>query len=118
MPQLKERHAESFVVLTLFFLSGCSGLIYEVVWLRMLVRAFGSTTFATSTILAVFMSGLAAGAWLGGLPSWTAPPPLRSYRILELRPAVAAVPAAWGGPGLPHLVAALLSGAGAASRLR
>ena len=50
-------------ILTLFFLSGFSGLIYEVVWLRMVVRAFGSTTFATtSTILAVCMFGLAAGA--------------------------------------------------------
>jgi predicted membrane-bound spermidine synthase len=49
-------------ILTLFFLSGFSGLIYEVVWLRMFVRAFGSTTFATSTILAVCMFGFAAGA--------------------------------------------------------
>ncbi|HKB26576.1 MAG TPA: fused MFS/spermidine synthase [Methylomirabilota bacterium] len=117
MPQLKERHAESFVVLTLFFLSGCSGLIYEVVWLRMLVRAFGSTTFATSTILAVFMSGLAAGAWLGGLRSRTAPAPLRSYGIVELGLAVAAALATWGGRELPNVVAAFWSEQGAASAM-
>src|SRR5260370_591982 len=117
MPQLKERHAESFVVLTLFFLSGCSGLIYEVVWLRMLVRAFGSTTFATSTILAVFMSGLAAGAWLGGLRSRTAPARLRSYGIVELGLAVAAALATWGGRELPNVVAAFWSEQGAASAM-
>src|SRR5260370_10738323 len=108
MPQLKERHAESFVVLTLFFLSGCSGLIYEVVWLRMLVRAFGSTTFATSTILAVFMSGLAAGARLRGPRSRTAPAPLPSYRIVAPGLAVAAALATGGGRERLSAVARLL----------
>jgi spermidine synthase len=50
----------------LFFLSGSSGLIYEVVWLRMLSRTLGSTVYATSTILAVFMGGLALGSFVFG----------------------------------------------------
>jgi spermidine synthase len=50
----------------LFFISGSSGLIYEVVWLRMLSRTLGSTVYATSTILAVFMGGLALGSFLLG----------------------------------------------------
>ncbi len=102
-------------ILTLFFLSGFSGLIYEVVWLRMLVRAFGSTTFATSTILAVFMFGLAAGAWLGGRRSRTAPIPLRSYAVVELGLAAAAALATGVCRYLPNLVAALLSEQDAAS---
>jgi spermidine synthase len=55
----------------LFFFSGASGLIYEVVWLRMLIRTFGVTIYAVSTVLGVFMAGLAigsiaAGRWLEG----------------------------------------------------
>lgn len=50
----------------LFFLSGVSGLMYEVVWVRMLTRVLGSTTYAMSTVLAVFMGGLALGSFLAG----------------------------------------------------
>ena len=50
----------------LFFISGISGLIYETVWFRMLIRVFGTTLEATSTVLAVFMGGLALGAVLAG----------------------------------------------------
>jgi len=102
-------------ILTLFFLSGFSGLIYEVVWLRMLVRAFGSTTFATSTILAVFMFGLAAGAWLGGRRSSNSPVPLRAYAVIELGLAATATLATWACRYLPNLVATLLSEQDAAS---
>ena len=104
-------------VLALFFLSGLSGLIYEVVWLRMLVRAFGSTTFATSTILAVFMFGLAAGAWLGGRKSRNAPVPLRSYGVIELGLALAAALATCVCRYLPNVVATVLFEQDAASAL-
>ncbi|MFH1488308.1 MAG: fused MFS/spermidine synthase [Pseudomonadota bacterium] len=52
--------------LFLFLISGFSGLVYEVVWTRMLVLVFGNTTLATSTILASFMAGLALGAYFWG----------------------------------------------------
>ena len=45
----------------LFFASGVSGLVYEVVWSRMLTLTFGDTTVAVSTVLAAFMTGLALG---------------------------------------------------------
>ncbi len=48
----------------LFFWSGVSGLIYQVVWLRMLIRVSGVTLEAVSIILAVFMAGLAIGRFL------------------------------------------------------
>ncbi|MFT3878234.1 MAG: hypothetical protein QM703_01075 [Gemmatales bacterium] len=44
-----------------FFLSGCSGLMYQTVWVRMLTRVLGATTHATATVLVVFMAGLAHG---------------------------------------------------------
>ena len=49
-----------------FFLSGMSGLIFQIVWVRMLTRYLGSTTSATATVLCVFMGGLALGAFAGG----------------------------------------------------
>src|SRR3989454_7924862 len=54
------------VVLALCFLSGISGLLYEVVWARMLHLLFGDTVLAVSTVLASFMAGLAMGSfWIG-----------------------------------------------------
>ncbi len=50
-----------------FFLSGTSGLIYEVVWTRMLTQIFGNTTYAVATVLTAFMGGLALGSYLFGL---------------------------------------------------
>ncbi len=54
------------LVLSLFFFSGISGLVYEVVWMRHLGVIFGNTVYATSTILAGFMGGLAIGSYLFG----------------------------------------------------
>lgn len=68
----------------LFFLSGISGLMYEVVWLRMLTRILGSTTYAVSTVLAAFMAGLALGSVLVGRFVDRVNRPLRLYALLEL----------------------------------
>ncbi len=53
-------------ILTFFFLSGISGLIYEVLWTRKLSLIFGSTTVAVSISLTVYLGGLALGAYLWG----------------------------------------------------
>ena len=53
-------------ILLLFFLSGISGLIYEVVWVRMYSRLIGSTNYAISIVLAAFMGGLALGSFIFG----------------------------------------------------
>jgi spermidine synthase len=54
------------LILGLFFLSGISGLIYEVAWTRLLTLVFGDTVLAVSTVLASFMAGLALGSfWCG-----------------------------------------------------
>jgi spermidine synthase len=50
----------------LFFLSGISGLVYEIIWMRKLSLIFGNTVYATSTVLTTFMGGLALGSyWFG-----------------------------------------------------
>ena len=43
------------------FVSGLAGLAYEILWTRQLSLIFGNTTFAVSTVLTVFMGGLALG---------------------------------------------------------
>ena len=70
-------------VLVLFFLSGATGLVYEVVWHKMLVLVFGSTAFATATILASFMSGLALGSFCFGRLADRYREPLKVYAYLE-----------------------------------
>lgn len=72
------------IVLCCFLLSGASGLMYEVLWLRMLVLVFGSTTFAISTVLTTFMAGLALGSWLFSRVSDRLRHPLLIYGLLEL----------------------------------
>jgi spermidine synthase len=67
-----------------FFLSGCSGLIYQTVWVRMLTRYLGATTHATATVLVVFMAGLALGAYLSGKVADRVKRPLIGYTLLEL----------------------------------
>jgi len=70
-------------ILVLFFLSGACGLIYEVAWMRMLILVFGATAFATSTILASFMAGLALGSFCFGRVIDRGRNPLKVYALLE-----------------------------------
>ncbi|HYV06201.1 MAG TPA: fused MFS/spermidine synthase, partial [Blastocatellia bacterium] len=72
------------VILLCFFLSGASGLIYQVVWVRELVLVFGATTFAVSTVLTAFMGGLALGSYLLGRRAEGLTRPLRLYGFLEI----------------------------------
>src|SRR5262245_49808333 len=46
--------------------SGAAALVYQVAWTRLFSLELGHTTAASSTVLAAFMGGLAAGAWVGG----------------------------------------------------
>ncbi len=52
--------------LVFFFLSGITGLVYEVLWTRRLTLTFGHTTLAVSTVLTAYMMGLALGSLMGG----------------------------------------------------
>jgi hypothetical protein len=53
----------------LFFVSGALALVYEVVWLRLLVLVFGSTQFAVTSVLTAFMAGLAHAIGLSAEPA-------------------------------------------------
>lgn len=74
----------SRILLLAFFLSGLAALVYEIVWARKLGLIFGTTTYAISTILAVFFTGLALGSFIFGKLVDKYPRPLFIYALLEL----------------------------------
>jgi spermidine synthase len=54
--------APTAALAAIFFCSGTSALIYQVLWLRILGWVFGVTVYAASTVWASFMAGLAVGS--------------------------------------------------------
>jgi spermidine synthase len=67
-----------------FFLSGVAGLVFEVLWTKMLTLVFGSTTLAVSTTVASFMGGLSLGSVLAVRMAARWRNPLMVYAGLEL----------------------------------
>ena len=67
-----------------FVFSGATGLIYEVLWARMLGLVFGATTLAVSTVLAAFMGGLALGSAMAGRLARRIRKPLSVYGWMEI----------------------------------
>src|SRR6516165_5287818 len=72
------------VFYAIFFLSGASGLVYEVIWVRLTGLVFGNTSHAISTVLGAFMAGLALGSWKLARTADRTPNPLRMYGLLEV----------------------------------
>src|SRR2546423_6966897 len=68
----------------LFFVSGATGLIYELLWVRVLYQSFGSTIQSVSTVVAAYMGGLGLGAWLFGRRADRARRPAALYGWLEI----------------------------------
>ena len=66
------------------FLSGFAATAAEVSWIRKASLVFGSTTYAVSTVLAVFFVGLACGSYLFGRVGERSSRPLRLYARLEI----------------------------------
>jgi spermidine synthase len=71
------------LVVWFFFLSGIAGLVYEVVWTRLLERVMGATVYSITTVLTVYMAGLALGSFLAGKYIDRRDDPLRVYGVLE-----------------------------------
>lgn len=90
---MRGRH--SAAVHCLFFLSGATGLVYQVVWSRLLNEVFGVTAHAVTAVLATFLAGLSLGAWVLGRAADRSRSPLRLYALLELGVAASAVAGTW-----------------------
>ncbi len=68
------------LVLGLFVVSGACDLVCEIAWSRALGLVFGVTVFAVSTVLAVFMMGLAAGGLVAShLVRWARKTPMTLF---------------------------------------
>jgi len=80
LPELKRSNWIYF----LFFFSGISGLIYQVVWTRMLTLVFGHTIYSVSVVLSAFMAGLGLGSYLWGTTIDKAGKPLLIYGKIEI----------------------------------
>jgi spermidine synthase len=72
------------LLLLLFVGSGCSALIYEIVWFQLLQLVIGSSAVSLGVLLGTFMGGMCLGSLV--LPRVISPDrhPLRVYALLEL----------------------------------
>jgi len=81
----------------LFFLSGATGLIYEMVWVRLFTVVFGNTTYGVSAVLTAFMAGLGMGSYVFGRLVDRKRNPLLIYAYLEVGIALSAL-------AMPHIL--------------
>jgi len=88
------------LVAALFTLSGACALVYQLGWVRRFTLEFGSTSLAVSSVVAVFMGGLALGAVAGGRLGAGLRRPLRTYGQLECLLALFAGLSPWTFPWL------------------
>lgn len=83
-PQIIRRKAP--LIYLLFFASGAAGLIYEIVWGRLLVLIFGSTTNSIVAVISAFLGGLAIGSLIAGqiADRLSAKKLIKTYSFLEI----------------------------------
>jgi spermidine synthase len=72
------------ILYVVFFLSGATGLVYEVIWVRLTGLVFGNTSHAIAVVLGAFMAGLALGSWCLGRLADRVPSALKMYGLLEI----------------------------------
>jgi len=99
------------LVAVCFLLSGATGLIYEVLWARMLGLVFGVTTLAISAVLAAFMGGLALGSALSARFAPRINRPVRVYALIEIIISVYALEVPMLFRGLDRVYAEVWAGA-------
>ena len=67
-----------------FFFSGAAGLIYQVVWQRLLTVYYGVGPVATTLIVSTYMLGLGLGALVGGAAAERTKSRVTLYMLVEL----------------------------------
>jgi spermidine synthase len=94
------------LLLILFIGSGCSALIYEVVWLQLLQLVIGSSAASLAVLLGTFMGGMCLGSI--ALPRLipARQHPLRVYALLELGTGAFGFAVLFGLPLVQHLYTA------------
>lgn len=104
------------LLLLLFVASGCSALIYEIVWFQLLELVIGSSTVSLGILLGTFMGGLCLGSLALSRVVSARWHPLLVYGVLELGigasaiavlfglPSVAGIYVAYAGYGLASII--------------
>jgi spermidine synthase len=103
------------ILFAVFFLSGASALIYQILWIRLFGLVFGGTTVSMSVVVAAFMGGLALGSRFFGQFAARVSNRVRLYGYLELGLAVLGIGVFWGIRNLSGLVYSLPIGVNANS---
>jgi spermidine synthase len=101
-------------ILLLFFMSGISGLIYQVVWVREFGTVFGVSVYSAASVSAIFMFGLgvgsfAVGRWSDRLHARNPNSALLAYGAFELAIATLGLLIAFALPNLEAISAAVSS---------
>ena len=68
----------------IFFLSGASALIYEVLWFRLASLVFGNSVWGAALVLSGFMAGLALGSYLVARYGHRVTSPMLMYAVMEI----------------------------------
>jgi spermidine synthase len=79
------------LLLLCFALSGCAALVYQIAWTKALGLLFGYSAYATATVLAVFMGGLALGSLCIGKECHRVANPIALYAWIEIGVAVTGI---------------------------
>lgn len=94
-------------IAVLFFASGVSGLIYQLLWIREFTYLLGSAYLTVSIVVAAFMAGLLAGAWLAGKYIARIKNRIKWYAFLEIFVGIYAIAFAVGFPAFDFLFGAI-----------
>jgi spermidine synthase len=76
------------IISAILFLSGCSALLFQTLWLRLSGLAFGNSVWSSALILSSFMAGLALGSAIAASSTLGRVRSLRVYAGLEVVVAV------------------------------
>jgi spermidine synthase len=93
-------------LLVLFFGSGCSALIYEIVWFQLLELVIGSSAVSLGVLLGTFMGGMCLGALAMPRIISSRRHPLRVYALLELGIGASGIAVLFGMPLVSGVYAA------------
>ncbi len=98
------------LLLAVYFLSGVTGVAYEVLWVRMLSVQFGVSNFGIVVTLVAFMAGLGAGGLLGAWCARCLRHPLIVFALLEAAVALFALSMPWLFAAADHVLGAVAIG--------
>jgi spermidine synthase len=91
-------------MLPIFVLSGFSGLVLEVIWVRLATLALGITIHAVAIVVGAFMAGIAIGSYLFGRMADARRPHLAVYAALEGGIAILGLSVTWLLQRMPQWV--------------